>query len=175
MHQLSNDKNQGILNREFRETYNKFLVSLSEKETLSTEDFLNWSLYYLLQEKIKEAIEMYARIDLETIPEGGSMRIQYDYLGAYLDFYNDGGETNYQTARDVVEKYKEYPVLYWKNLFSEVQQQLQEFDGVQEEAMEIDQHDEAKDKENLKRSKNLAPGLDARVDRKQIVSRLHEH
>ncbi|MCS6760194.1 MAG: hypothetical protein MO852_15625 [Candidatus Devosia euplotis] len=49
------DDNQGILNREL-DTYNRFLLS-AEKVTLDTEDMLNLTLYYLLQDKTKEAIE----------------------------------------------------------------------------------------------------------------------
>ena len=60
---MSDDENQGILNKQFRETYNKFLFKLAEKEELDNEDKLNWAFYYLLQDKIKEAIEIFSKID----------------------------------------------------------------------------------------------------------------
>ena len=167
-HQMSDDENQGILNREFRETYNRFLFKLAEKQKPDTEDMLNWTFYYLLQDKTKEAIEMFHKIDGSSIFDNESMKIQYDYLGAYLDFYN-GPESNFKMAREVVKKYSEYPVLYWKGLFQEVQEQLEEFDGILNLGKEIDQNDELKKKENLKKSKNLAPVLEARLDSKNIV------
>eukprot|EP00343_Euplotes_focardii_P002882 CAMPEP_0205804970 /NCGR_PEP_ID=MMETSP0205-20121125/8029_1 /ASSEMBLY_ACC=CAM_ASM_000278 /TAXON_ID=36767 /ORGANISM="Euplotes focardii, Strain TN1" /LENGTH=272 /DNA_ID=CAMNT_0053075391 /DNA_START=280 /DNA_END=1095 /DNA_ORIENTATION=+ len=96
------------------------------------------------------------------------MRIQYDYLGAYLDFFN-GPESGFKMARGVAKKYEEYPVLYWKGLFQEVNEQLDEYDGTLNLDNKIDQTDEHKKKENLKKSKNLAPMLEAKFDRTEIV------
>ena len=165
---MSDDVNQGILNREFRDTYNRFLLSAAEKSQLDIEDMLNWTLYYLLQDKTKEAIEMFAKIDGSTLFDDACMKIQYDYLGAYLDFFT-GTDSNFKMARGVTKKYSNYPVLYWKGLFQEVDEQLQEYDGTLDMGDHIDQADETKKRENLKKSKNLAPLLDCHIDKKQIV------
>ena len=167
-HQMADDDNQGILNREFRETYNRFLFKTSHKKQLDTEDMLNWTLYYLLQDRTNEAIEMFDKVDGSELADHSAMRIQYDYLAAYLDFFT-GQSTNFKTARDVAVKYLEYPVLYWKSLFKEVQEQLLEYDDTLELDDKIDQHDEDKMKENLKKSKNMAPVLECHIDRKDIV------
>jgi hypothetical protein len=167
-HQMADDDNQGILNREFRETYNRFLFSMAEKQQLDIEDLLNWTLYYLLQDKTKEAIETFVKIDSSQLYDGDEMRIQYDYLAAYLDFFI-GQESNFEVARKVAKKYANYPVLYWKGLFSEVHEQLEEYDGVLNLDDQMDQTDEHKKRENLKKSKNLAPALEAQLDRNEIV------
>jgi hypothetical protein len=167
-HQMADDTNQGILNREFRQTYNKFLLSLVEKSKLSTEDLLNWTLYYLLQDKTKEAIEMFEQVDGSTLHDEDPMKIQYDYLGAYLDFFQ-GSATNFKVAREVAWKYADYPVLYWKGLFQEVYEQLKEYDGELDLDKKFDQSDELKKKENLKKSKNAEPILDCHLEQKNVV------
>jgi hypothetical protein len=165
---MSDDENQGILNREFKETYNRFLFKLAEKEELDTEDQLNWTFYYLLQDKTKEAIETFEKVDGSKLNHNESMTIQFDYLGAYLDFFT-GQESNFKVARSVASKYKDYPVLYWKGLFQEVHEQLEEYDGTLNLDTIMFQDDDHKKKDNLKKSKNLAPVLDATLDRKEIV------
>lgn len=167
-HQMSDDVNKGILNREFRTTYNRFLFKTAEKPELEVEDLLNWTLYYLLQDKTKEAIDTFNQVKKDQIHSQDCMQIQYDYMGAYLDFYT-GQDSNFEVARSVVQKYKDYPVLYWKGLFSEVEEQLQEFDGVLDLDNQLDQNDEFKKRENLKKSKNLAPILECHLDKKNIV------
>lgn len=53
--------------------------------------------------------------------------MQYDYFTAYLDFYI--GYPNFIRAREVCEKYLDYPVIRWRNLFYEIVNQLSEYDG----------------------------------------------
>lgn len=53
--------------------------------------------------------------------------MQYDYFTAYLDFYI--GFPNFIKAREICEKYLNYPVIHWRNLFYEIVNQLAEFDG----------------------------------------------
>lgn len=57
--------------------------------------------------------------------------VQYDYLAAYLDIYID--YPNFKLAREISEKYLEYPVISWRNLFKELYNQLCEHDGDQVE------------------------------------------
>lgn len=68
-HKVGDDINAGILNVQFRETYNKFLVTIVEKKDLEDEDWLNLTYYLLLQDRVSEAMETYKRFDpkcLET-------------------------------------------------------------------------------------------------------------
>lgn len=74
-HQMSYQDNQGILNRQFRETYIRFLFRLAEKEVLEEEDKLNWTFYYMLQDKTNKAIDMFAQIDGFNLQDNGSMKI----------------------------------------------------------------------------------------------------
>eukprot|EP00825_Cyclidium_porcatum_P021665 TRINITY_DN24093_c0_g1_i2.p1 TRINITY_DN24093_c0_g1~~TRINITY_DN24093_c0_g1_i2.p1 ORF type:complete len:319 (-),score=42.97 TRINITY_DN24093_c0_g1_i2:50-889(-) len=50
-----------------------------------------------------------------------------DYLAAYLDIYS--GYPHFKLAREIVEKYQDYPVISWRNLFTNLQNQLAEYDG----------------------------------------------
>jgi len=39
------------------------------------------------------------------------------------------GYPNFKVARDLCEKYLDYPVIYWRNLFYDIANQLAEYDG----------------------------------------------
>jgi len=62
-------------------------------------------------------------------------QLQYDYIAAYLDFYD--GFPNFPKAREIIEKYLDYPIIGWRNLFYEMANQLGEYDGeeLQEDAL----------------------------------------
>jgi len=68
-------------------------------------------------------------------------------MAAYLDFYT-GLETGFKKARTISRTYEDYPIIAWRILFSEIIDQLAEFDGVTGEldGFEIDQEDEEKKK-----------------------------
>ena len=89
-------------------------------------------------------------------------------MTAYLDFFN-GIETQFKTAREISKRYEEYPVLSWRVLFTEILDQLQEYDGVETPDIEIDQEDESKKKANLKKSKQLEPVLNFALEGKDLV------
>jgi len=50
-----------------------------------------------LQDRIKDAIKLFKTVDE---PKDGKLRVQYDYLLAYFDFY-EGAETGYQHAKRI--------------------------------------------------------------------------
>lgn len=52
--------------------------------------------------------------------------MQYDYIEAYLDFYK---AQNFTIAREIIDKYIDYPVISWRNYFYEMANQLSEYDG----------------------------------------------
>lgn len=56
-----------------------------------------------------------------------SAKIQYDYFAAYLDIYTGG--PNFKRAREISQAYLEYPIISWRNLFVNLQNQLSEYDG----------------------------------------------
>ena len=85
-------------------------------------------------------------------------------MRAYLDFstgYRDG----FKVAREVAAKYANYPVVAWRLMFEEIRAQLEE----QEDVGEIDQEDEEKRKENLKKSRKLEPVLQFSLEGSDMV------
>lgn len=55
----------------------------------------------------------------------GELALQFDYLRAYLDFFK-GAEL--AVAREVAQKYVDYPVARWQKLFAEVRAHIAEID-----------------------------------------------
>ena len=110
---------------------------------------------------------MYNTINKAKLAEDGCLVLQYDYMTAYLDFYINE-ENNYKLAREIVERYKEYPVLHWRYLFEEVREQLKEYDGDLELDKEIINQNEEEIKLNLKISKELEPLLHAELKGNRI-------
>jgi hypothetical protein len=79
-------------------------------------------LYYmLLQDRIEEAQDVFQKIN----PDRLSTRLQYDYCAAWLDLFNDEPKL----ARQIADKYANYPVDRWRNLFASVGQTLDEIEG----------------------------------------------
>ena len=84
-HQIGT-KTKRILNRNFRRTYDRFLISIVQKGGLqSTDDKLRMVYYLQLQDRIEDAISLFQQI--EPVEEGSSLKVQYDYLDAYIDFF----------------------------------------------------------------------------------------
>ncbi len=118
-HQLGSRRK--ILNDRFREQYHRWLKTLSYRSHLSDADCMAATYYLLLQDRVEEAWSWFERIN----PENLSTRIQYDYATAYFDFFKD----DQSRARSLANRYAEYPVDRWRNLFANVSKQLTELDG----------------------------------------------
>lgn len=88
----------------------------------------------------------------------GEAVLQYDYFSAYLDFYI--GFPNFQKAREICEKYLDYPVIQWRNLFYEVANQLAEYDGDELIKKESEDVKEKKQKNNENAEKEEALNLE---------------
>ena len=127
VHQLSQEKSN-ILNKEFKFQYRTFLEYLLEVPKIRPEEYLTLVYYLLLQDRIDEAIKIFSKIDNKEIEKCPDVcHLQYDYFLGYLDFYI--GYPNFKIAREICEKYLDYPVLSWRNLFYEMANQLAEYDG----------------------------------------------
>ncbi|KAL4445666.1 hypothetical protein ABPG74_006217 [Tetrahymena malaccensis] len=127
VHLLKRDS-ANILNSQFRRTYCHFLRYVVEKglNNMSAIDRLVFTYYLLLQDRIEIAIEQFDKINESDInTKQGS--IQYDYIKAYLDFYK--GYPNFKVAREIIEKYLDYPIISWRNLFYDMANQIAEYDG----------------------------------------------
>ncbi|CAI2372903.1 unnamed protein product [Moneuplotes crassus] len=129
-HKLENEKSAVMFNRQFCEQYQKFLVNLVEKDHLNSEDNLVFSTYLLLQDRIEEAHKVFQKVDSNEFknPEKQSLVIQYDYLSAYFDILL-GYDTGFKIARKLSKHYSDYPVITWRMRFTEILDQLDEFDG----------------------------------------------
>jgi hypothetical protein len=72
--------------------------------------------YLLLQSRMDEAKQHFERIAVDALP----MRIQYDYMDAYLDFYRD----RYDRAAEIADRYANYGVSRWRDLFGQIRLQV---------------------------------------------------
>lgn len=118
-HQLG--QRQKILNDRFYEQYHSFMHILSYHPELNDEHLLSITYYLLLQDRVKEALTFYRKIDPENIDQ----TIQFDYLSVYMDFYT----RNLEHAEEIIGKYKDYPVPRWRNFFRYASDQLNEIKG----------------------------------------------
>lgn len=128
-------KKRVILNDGFKATYEEFLRNLAYRTSLTKTDFLRGCYYYLLQDRIDEAIVLFEKsknAKLESDACAETVGLQVDYLTAYLDFYNEKPSV----ARDICTKHLNHPILRWRRMFQEIKNQLDEFDtGVRPEDM----------------------------------------
>ena len=125
VHDIGEHKHN-ILNRDFKTTYSEFLSYLVDKREITSRDYLYLAVYFLLQDRIDDALAIYPKINQEDL-EGRELRVQYDYLTAYLDLYND--YPNFVKAREICGEYLAYPVFTWRNRFINLANQIAEFDG----------------------------------------------
>lgn len=90
-------------------------------------------------------------------------------MTAYIDFYT-GQSTGFKQARAISKRYEEYPVIAWRILFTEILDQLCEFDGVTTglEDFQIDQEDEDMKAKNYKKSKAIEPQFSVSLESKEI-------
>ncbi|NQT91960.1 MAG: hypothetical protein HQ559_04295, partial [Lentisphaerae bacterium] len=110
-----------ILNRQFYQQYEAFMKVLTYRPTLTDADEMAVTIYMLLQDRIDESLRYYESVD----PAKLKMRIQYDYMSAYMAFYREQpGE-----AKKIAAKYKDYPIDRWRNLFGDVLAQCDEISG----------------------------------------------
>ena len=109
-----------IENVGLRKQYQTFLDWLCQLEQIDDDRRLELTYYLLLQDRIEEALEHFSRID----PEKVTRRMQYDYCAAYLKFFDPDAEP----AREIAQRYVDYPVPRWRNAFREILAQLDEIE-----------------------------------------------
>ncbi|MEE2640436.1 MAG: hypothetical protein VX768_07395 [Planctomycetota bacterium] len=119
VHQLGSKRQ--ILNNRFHSQYHRLLWILGCKKELNDADQLALSYYLLLQDRVTEAKAYFSRVSKNRIPS----QLQYDYLTAYLDLFNDTPTL----ARKISAQYRDYRVQRWRNAFAEIGNLLDEIDG----------------------------------------------
>jgi len=153
-HQLDNHRR--ILNDRFYEQYHRFMKYLSYRPVPDDEDLMSCVYYLLLQDRVSEAVRFFKRIHSEDIES----RIQYDYLQAYIDFYME----DIDQARQIAEKYSDYPVPRWRNMFRHIADQLDELEGKAPDI--IDKESRGQIQSRLAATE---PGFDFKVESRQVT------
>ncbi len=118
-HQLGSNRKFG--NKDLARQYRSLMNLLSYRPQLDSNDWLAVTYYFLLQDRIEEALDSYAKI----APNSIDAKVQYDYLSAYLCFFT--GET--QKARRIATTHVNNPVPHWQKRFAKVISQLDEAEG----------------------------------------------
>ena len=122
-------KSKSILTTQLRDTYQDYVSYLITLEKINDYEYMRLCYYLILQQRIKEATIIYNKINKKNIigNQLSSLELQYDYLTAYLDFSN--GYPKFEKAREIAKKYKDIAISNWKNMFNEIEDQLNEYDG----------------------------------------------
>lgn len=105
-------------NVQFEMHYRQFIQLLMYKPKINNSDLLNLVIYTLNQQRISEALQYFAMIKENEIVE----KLQYDYLKAYLAFYQE----DLKTSEMILAKYKDIAIPQWKEKFDELSIQLNE-------------------------------------------------
>lgn len=124
-------KKREILNQQFADQYLALLADLRYRTSLSDHDRMAVTYYLLLQDRVEEAMQMFAKVNDKAV----QATIQYAYMQAFLAFYAEKPDQAVQIAQG----YKDYPVLRWRNLFNDVLAQAAEITG--KAASVIDEED----------------------------------
>jgi hypothetical protein len=116
-HKFADENKSTIRVQEFRENYARFLFNgIFTSSTKHPHYALTFIYYLLLQDRIAEARTLFNGVAQN---DRKLFKVQYDYIACFLDMY-EGASTDYKIAREISEKYREYPVLSWRKLFNDV-------------------------------------------------------
>lgn len=160
--------NHNILNRQFKETYANFLRYCMEKGRIEAKEKLYLACYLILQDRIKEALQLFGEMKDELYVGDHLMSLQYEYLKAYLSLYNE--YPTFTTARALSSKYKNYHLKHWRQLFSQIERQLKEFDcGEDFEDSDEVVEDQTSKKLKVTGSSSTANTISANIDGKNLV------
>jgi len=107
-----------ILNPDVARQYARLLSVLVHTPRLDEADWLEVTYSLLLQDRVEEALEAFARVDRAAVGGG----LQYDYAAAYLAV----STADRARARRLAEPHREHPVPRWRVRFLDVLHQLDE-------------------------------------------------
>jgi len=156
------DHKHNILNKEFLDTYMRFLKYLVDKPQRTTRDRLQLASYLLLQDRIPEAINQVNLIESKST-EAGELQLQLDYLLAFASLSQDKTDS-FKVAKELCSRYINYPVITWRNKFIEMSNIIAECEG--DIAVE---KDSAEDKDTLKKLIKAEPVLQGAVRDASVV------
>jgi len=110
-----------ILDRDVAQQYLAYMRVLAFVPKLDDDRRMQVTYYLALQDRVEEALEMFASVDVSQL----ETRIQHDYMRAYLGFYTG----DLADAREVASAYADFPVTRWRSRFRDVIVQLDEAEG----------------------------------------------
>ncbi len=148
-------KKREILNSQFAEQYQALLHDLRYRKELTDHDRLAVVYYLLLQDRIEDAGRHFARISDKAL----TATIQYQYTAAYLAFSNSEPEK----AVKIAEKYKDYPVIRWRNFFADILAQAAEISG---SGPTLTDKEDREQKQRLLAASQ--PDIELRVDNRKV-------
>lgn len=90
----------------FKEQYARFLEVMCYKRAPDVSDKLSMTYYLLLQDRVDEALLCFNKISKDVTTFSTACQIQYDYMAAYLDLFNDSPTL----APKIAAKHANYPV-----------------------------------------------------------------
>jgi hypothetical protein len=153
-HRLGPDRR--IPNQRIYEQYTSLLEILKRKTQLEPEDQMAVVYYLLLQDRVAEAIERFAKID----PEALDTRLQYDCFQVYIAFYTE----ELEKARRIVRRYEDYPVPRWRKIFANAAAQLDQIEGKQ--VALVDPEDR---RQQQTRQVARQPAVELKVENRQVT------
>ncbi|MCA9704216.1 MAG: hypothetical protein KDK70_00005, partial [Myxococcales bacterium] len=123
-----------ILNDRFAAQYRRLLECLCYQRALDDDDRLAVAGYLLLQDRQAEALAMFDRVDRAQVHTG----LQYDYVHVHVHLLRQDP----QAAREIAERYRDYPVDRWRHLFEAALAQLDELQGSEARVVDPEARDE---------------------------------
>jgi hypothetical protein len=144
-----------ILNDRFAGQHAALMNVLRYRARLTDDDRLTTAYYLFLQDRVDEGLETFDAVDAKSI----ETKLQHDYMKVYAEFFRERASA----AREVAQKYKEYPVDKWRNLFRNALSQLDEIAGVGAQVVD--------DKDRDQRQAKLAstePDFEFAVEKKTV-------
>ncbi|MEP6866592.1 MAG: hypothetical protein ABJE66_38615, partial [Deltaproteobacteria bacterium] len=110
-----------ILNDGFAQQYRAFLEIVAHRPAPTGEDLLAAASYFTAQDRADAALYTLARVTPATVTE----HLQLDYLAAYAACLT--GEP--VRAREIAQRWRDYPVDRWRTKFSALAAMLDELSG----------------------------------------------
>ena len=128
-----------IENKQLLQQYNSLMQLLSYKGGSNSYDALVISYYLLLQDRVADAEKWFAKVDKSKVYQ----KMPYDYMAAYLAFYN----ADVKQAYSIAERYSGYPLEHWRDMFVDILSQAKQVN--QTEVKPAYSSDSLKDRQRL--------------------------
>ena len=148
-HQLGADRK--ILNSRIHQQYEKLMQILGHRGQLDSDDHLVVTYYLLLQDRIDEALQQFAKIKCKDVVK----TMPYAYCDAYLDLYREKPDQALRKA----QKWVDYPVDRWREKFESVVAMVKEIQSGSTSI--VDDKDRTQQQDQLA---SKAPGYDFRIE-----------